>query len=594
MVSQVQSPAEIETFRREPRVSRLVQGYEDYRLVLFLAPALALVGLFCVWPIVWMIAVSLTSWNGYQAIQFSGLDTWASLWNDGAFHAALEHTIFWVLLSGTLPVVGGFIIAVGFNRTVGSVRAAAQAVIIVPLLLPPVVAAVTWQIIYNPNFGPLNQALGALGLPQPSWLGGVHLAFWSLFIVALWSCIGFSVLVFTAALRSIDQAYFDLARVEGANFLHEMRLILIPASRRSAALAIVVSVVITSATFDLLSILTNGGPGNSTLMLPLDIYDRAFTGGSTAQAAAEACIQVALGLLVAAAAYFVGRNQEGMVGEAQFGRLKPSRKATISSLIVIGVVLLPLAWDVLAALTSGRAAALSPVALPWPPNFQGFVTAWQAGIGSGLGQSALIAAAVVAITLVLALPAAFALSLGRGHPKLRALVIGILVVTLLQLGEAYLIPVFYLMQQLNLGNTAAGLVLVEVSRELPFAILLLWISISSLPGDLVGAAELETGRGLRLLWYIVLPLAAPAAVAAGLWVFITSWSEYTLPTILLSNSAVETAPMALRTFAGTHDTFYNLLAAGTLLLIIPVVVALAVAYGPAARGLSAAGRALSL
>lgn len=594
MVSQAQAPADVETVRPAPRSSRLVRRYEEYRLSLFALPALALIGLFCIWPLVWMIALSFTSWNGYQAIQFSGFTTWALLWTDGAFQAALRHTLLWVFLSATLPVLLGFMIAVLFSRAFRSVRAVAQAVVIVPLLLPPVVAAVTWQILYNPNFGPINQALSTVGLPQPNWLGGVHLAFWSLFIVALWSCVGFSVLVFTAALRSIDQSYFDLARVEGAHFLDELRIILIPASRRSAALAMVVSVVITSAVFDLLSILTNGGPGNSTLMLPLDIYDRAFTGGSTAQAAAEACIQVVLGLMVAGVAYFVARGQDGMVGDAHYGESKRSRIATILSVAVIAAVLLPLAWDVMASLTSGRAAVLAPVTFPWPPNFQGFATAWQAGIGSGLGQSALIAATVVLITLALAVPAAFALAMARGRPRVRALVIGILVVTLLQLGEAYLIPLFYLMQQLNLGNTATGLILAEVSRELPFAILLLWIAMRALPSDLVGAAELETGRGLKLLWYIVVPLTAPAAVAASLWVFVTSWSEYTLPTILLSNSSILTAPMALRTFAGTHDTFYNLLAAGTLLLIIPVVAALAVAYGPAARGLSAAGRALSL
>jgi ABC-type sugar transport system permease subunit len=594
MVTRVQAPADIEAVQPARRVSRRVQGYKDYRLALFLTPSLVLIGLFCVWPLVWMIAISFTSWNGYQTIQFSGFTTWTSLWTDGAFHAALQHTLIWTTLSGTIPVALGFAIAIAFNRAIGSVRAAAQAVIIVPLLLPPVVAAVTWQILYNPNFGPINQTLATLGLPQPNWLGGVHLAFWSLFAVALWSCLGFSVLVFTAALRSIDQAYFDLARVEGANFLHELRLILVPASRRTAALAMVVSVVITSATYDLLSILTNGGPGNSTLMLPLDIYDRAFTGGSTAQAAGEACVQVLLGLLVAGVAYLVASGQEGMAGEAQYGQFRPSRTATISSLVVIAAIVLPLVWDMMAALTSGRAAVLAPVTLPWPPNFHSFVTVWQAGIGSGLGQSALIATTVVAITLVVALPAAFALAIGRSWQGLRVVILGLLVITLLQLGEAYLIPVFYLLQQMNLGNTLTGLVLVEVSRELPFAILLLWISMRGLPSDLIGAAELETGRGFRLLRYIILPLAAPVAVAAGLWIFVTSWSEYTLPTVLLSNSSIQTAPMALRTFAGTHDTFYNLLAAGTLLLIIPVVAALATAYGPAARGLSAAGRALSL
>ena len=591
MVSQARANVEVDTVRTG--FWRRPNGFGDLRAIAFLTPALFLISLFCIWPLIWVTAVSFTSWNGYGAIQFSGLVTWTALWTDGAFQAALRHTLLWVILSGTIPVVVGFVVAIALSRSVAPVRVAGRAVVILPLLLPPVVAAVTWQILYNPSFGPLNQLLGAMHLPQPNWLGGVHLAFWSLFIVALWSSVGFSVIVFTAALRSIDQAYFDLARVEGASFRHDLRLILIPACRRSAALAIVVTVVITSSVYDLLTILTNGGPGNSTLMLPLDIYDRAFTGGITAQAAAEACIQVLIGLVVAAVAFLLARNQAGMAGDAQFGQLRRSRTATALTILAIAVVVLPLGWDVMAAFTTGRAAVLSPLTFPWPPDFQSFVTAWQAGIGSGLAQSVWIAAIVVILALVVALPAAFVLAVGRGHVKLRALVLAVLVVTLLQLGEAYLIPLFYLLQQLNLGNTGIGLVLAEASRELPFAILLLWISMRALPSDLLSSAEMDAGRGARLLWYIVLPLVVPSLVAVGLWVFITSWSEYTLPTILLSNSSIQTAPMALRTFAGTHDTFYNLLAAGTLLLVIPVVVVLVMAYGPASRGLSAAGRAIS-
>ena len=96
-----------------------------------------------------------------------------------------------------------------------------------------------------------------------------------------------------------------------------------------------------------------------------------------------------------------------------------------------------------------------------------------------------------------------------------------------------------------------------------------------------------------MLLQVVAPMTAPIAAAVALWVFVTSWSEATLPNILLTNSSVVTAPMALKSFAGNHDTQFNLLAAGTLLLVLPVVALLLAAYGPAARGLRVAGRALA-
>jgi ABC-type glycerol-3-phosphate transport system permease component len=168
----------------------------------------------------------------------------------------------------------------------------------------------------------------------------------------------------------------------------------------------------------------------------------------------------------------------------------------------------------------------------------------------------------------------------------------VLVFALLLPGEPYLIPLFYLVQELPIGDVA-GLVLAESARELPFAILLLWIFISALPSDVVGAAELEAGRGARMIARIIVPLTAPVAVAVGLWVFITSWSEAKLPTILLNNSTLAPAPVALQSFAGTADTQINQLAAGSLLVIAPVLLVLLIAYGPAANGLSMAARRLT-
>jgi multiple sugar transport system permease protein len=445
--------------------------------------------------------------------------------------------------------------------------------------------------VYNPNFGPLNGLLGSLGLPQPDWLGDPNFAFWALFAIVLWASVGFSVLVFTAAIRSIDRAYFDLARVEGADWLDEVRAILIPACRRSAAVAMIVTVVITSQVFDLLYLLTSGA--NGVNMLPLDMYNRVFTSGQVGQGVAEAALEVGIGLMLAGFAFLVSGSHPGMSGDSDAEPARSHPLAAILTLLAVVALILPLLWDVTTAFTSGAAAVLHPGTISWPPDLAGFATAWNSGIGSGLWQSLFLASAVVAATLALSLPAAFALSGRRANRWARGVILVVLVATLLQPGEAYLIPLYYLLLQLHLGDSVAGLTLAEIARELPFAILLLWIFIRALPEDLLGAAELEAGRGLRMLTGIVVPLTAPAATAVGLWVFVTSWSEATLPNVLLSNSSLITAPVALKTFAGTHDTEFNLLAAGTLLVVLPVLIVLIFAYGPASRGLRAAGRALA-
>lgn len=559
--------------------------------VLFTLPALIVLATFLLWPLIWTSGMSFTTWNGYGRITWAGLSTWKSLLSDATFQAAIKNTILWMALSATVPVALGFGLAVIFSRSGAILGALGRALAVVPLLLPPAVAAVTWGIIYNPSYGPLNAMLGSLRLPQPDWLGDPKLAFWSLFVIALWSSVGLSVLVFTAALRSIDQAYFDLARVEGAGFWQELLAISIPACRRSAAVAVIVTVVLTSQVFDLLFLLTSAG--NGAVMIPLDMYNRAFGGGNVSQGVAEAAVQVGLGVVLGVIALVVSGRHSGMSGEAEYGEPRTAKPAALLTGLACALLILPLGWDMVAAFTRGRAAVVQPLTITWPPDIASFGTAWTSGIGTGLWQSAVIGVIVVAVTLVLSLPAAFGLASRRTNYVVRAAVLTILVVTLLQPGEAYLIPLFYLLQQLNLGDSIGGVVLAEVARELPFAILLLWISIRALPSDVLSAAELDAGEGLRNLRRIIFPLVAPVTAAVGLWVFVTSWSEYTLPTVLLSNSSVQTAPMALRAFAGVHDTEFNLLAAGTLLLVGPVVLLLAAAYGQAGRGLRAAGRAVA-
>lgn len=578
---------------REPAWERVFGRIEP---LIFTGPAVALVAIFLLWPLLWTVGMSFTSWDGLGPIHWAGAGTWTSLFSDPAFVTALEHSAIWIALSATVPVTLGFLLAVLFSRSGPIIGPLARAVAVVPLLLPATVVAVTWKIIYNPAYGPLDGVLGSLGLPQPDWLGSINLAFWSVCIVGVWSSVGLSVLLFTAALRSIDATYFDQAKVEGASFLQEARAVLIPACVRTAGLALIVTVVITSQVADLLYVLTNGGPGNATVMLPLDMFGRVFFGTSlnVSQGIAEAAIQVGIGLLLAWGAMWLSTRHPGMAGEGEYDRGAAKPIASLLAAIVALLLVLPLGWDLIAAFANKQASVLSPLAVHWPPVSDPFASAWNAGIGSGLGQSAVIAAVVVILTLAVSLPAGFWLATSRASGWIRGVILAVLVVTLLQPGEATLIPLFYLLQQLGLGDTAIGLVLTEAAREIPFATLLLWISMRALPADIIGAGELDAGRGFRLLLRVVAPLAAPAAAATSLWVFITSWSEYTLPTILLSNSTLVTAPMALRAFAGTHDTEFNLLAAGTLLLIAPVIVLLVLAYGPAARGLRTAGRSLAI
>jgi ABC-type sugar transport system permease subunit len=559
------------------------------RPAFYLLPAGVLISTFLVWPMVWIVGMSFTQWDGLGPIHWVGLDTWKQLFSDPTFRAALRNSVLWVGLSCVLPPSFGFALALLFARAHAWIGALGRALAVLPLLLPLVVTAVTFHLIYNPDTGPLDRLLALMHLPQPDWLGDPTIAIWSLFAVMLWASLGLSVLVFTGALRSIDRSYFDLVRLEGASFVGEFRYVILPACRKTAALAIVATVVLTSAVFDLLIVLTTWT--NDTIMLPMDMYNR-MTGPNVSSGAAEATLQVIAGAVLAVIVFKLAGPQSGMSGDDTGSPPRSNRVASITVACICIVLALPLLWDLSSALTSG-ADIINPPTFPWPPDFSSFGIAWSEGMfGSSLFTSAVLGLAVVALTLTLAVPAAFGLSDPRLARTARATILAILVFSVLLPGEPYLIPVFYLVHQLGLGELT-GLLLAESARELPFAILLLWVFAGSLPTDILGAAELEAGRGMRMLTHVVVPLTAPIFAAVGVWVFITSWSEVPLANMLLTTANVETAPVALSNFAGTVDTQVSLLAAGSLLLVAPVALVLLIAYGPAARGLKIAGRAIT-
>ena len=556
------------------------------RLGAYVLPACLLLGLFVVWPLIWVVAISFTTWDGLGPIHFVGLTTWQTLFADTTFQAAVRNTLIWIALSATLPVLGGFVLALLFAKA-GRVGLFGRMATILPLLIPLAATAVIWRVIYDPNIGALNRFLGLFGLSGPDWLGDSRFAFWSLFAIILWASLGFSALIFGAALASIDRSYYDLARVEGAGSLSMLRLVIVPACRKTAALAMIVTVVLTSSVFDLLYVVTTSA--NNTIMLPMDMTNRAFS-ISVSQGAGESTVELVIGLLLAGLVLWLSGSHAGMSGDGE-REIRPNRLAAVLTAVVGVVMLMPLLSALSTATTSGAEALINPSEFPWPPDFSSFSGAWNGGIGSGMGESLLFGIAVVAVTVVLSLPAAYAMAWDRFPSTYRRIVLGILVIALLLPGEPYLLPVYYLVQQLQVGPVA-GLIMAEAARELPFGILLLWLFMSSLPSDVLAAAELEAGRGVRMLTLVVVPLVAPIAVAVALWTFVTSWSESTLPSLLLVNS-VQTAPMALKTFAGTTDTQVNLLSAGALLFVAPIVVAFLAGSVPAGRGMRLALRSLA-
>jgi ABC-type sugar transport system permease subunit len=555
----------------------------------FILPALLVYGLFTLWPLIQVFWPALHRWDGYGPQIWVGLGNVQSLWGDPIFRQSLSHSMFWEL--GAMGICTGLGLGLALLLTRSRASDLILSVLLVPALLPPVVVAATWVIVGSPQHGvdALFRDAGFPGLAQ-SWLGDPHLALGFLFVAWLWSALGIGTLILRSALQAIGPEYMDMARLEGAGSWWCFRHIALPGARRALVVVALINVALSAQVFDLIFVTSGGGPGYATMILPLDAYGRAFGGQlAVGQGATTGAIQVMLGLVLAAAAVLLIRRGEGLdTGE----RLTPAAGRTrlphtFLALVSLAVMLLPLVYLAIAAVQPGRSFSLGTGGASLDPRtwaLGNFHTVWSNGMAGAIGTSLLLGIAVVIITLLVAPPAGIALNSIRSR-RLQAIAALLLVTGLLQPTPVLIIPLFSLLHQLNLLNSVWGIILPEVARALPFAVLVLWGFLAALPREVLDASETDGASLWQRTRHISLPLALPALAAAGIWSFVLSWNEYLVPTLVSQDGSIQTVPTLLATYIGTYDTQLGLLASGSLLALLPGLIIYVVLRRPAAAGL---------
>ncbi len=543
-------------------------------------PAFALYGLFLLWPLARVLWLSFQQWDGYGTPVFVGLANYGALIADPGFLAELQHSLIWLGVTLVVPVLLGLGLALLLGRAPKRLAAFCRAALMVPLLLPSAVIAVTWKLVYTPLHGLLNGLLRALGLGllAVDWLGDPGFALGALLAAACWAAFGLSLLVFGAVLAGQEAAVHEAAALDGAGPWARFRHLTLPALRGALPLATVATALCAVPSYDLVALLTSGGPGYATTTLELDMEGRVFGLGQVGVGAAVAGVAAGIGLLLTLLALAVARGHAPTSDTAEGGRTvpRPRRGRWVAGLGLVaaaGLTLLPPAWLVVQAGRLGPGESIgSDVAAVWAD-----------GLGGAFANSLGIALVATVATVALAVPAAFALD--RARQPWRALGLVALAVGLFQPTEVVLIPLFNLLQATALFNTPLGVILPEVARGLPLSILLLWGALRALPVELLQAAEVDGAAPRQVLGRVVLPLALPTVAVVAVWAFLASWNEYLLPTIVLQDDSLQTVPIELGHFIGRLDTQYALIATGALLASAPLLVVYALGYGVLSAGL---------
>jgi raffinose/stachyose/melibiose transport system permease protein len=256
-------------------------------------PALLMFTVFAVVPLVGVVLLSFTSWNGLGAIRPAGFDSWRSVLSDPALPHALWITfkimIFtWVIQTPASILIGVFM--AGHQRY----REFLATLFFVPLLLSSAAIAVAYKALLDPNFG-LGPGLHLDFLTQ-DWLGDGTLAFWVVMFIVSWQFIPFHSLIYQGAVRQIPASMYEAAMLDGAGRIRQFWSITLPQLRYVMVTSSTLMIVGALTFFDLIFVLTAGGPADATRNLALDMYIRGFQGNQMGLASAIATILVVIGL----------------------------------------------------------------------------------------------------------------------------------------------------------------------------------------------------------------------------------------------------------------------------------------------------------
>lgn len=267
---------------------------------LFLAPYMIIFILFRLGPSIAGMLISMTEWNIIGDISFVGLENFRKLFASKHFWTALENTAKFVVIVVPCVIVVSLALAVLFNQKL-RFKGVARAITIVPYVLIPAVAGVIWNWMFSYNSGILNYYLLKLGFEPVGWLIEEKYALLSISVVIIWSYLGYYMILFLAGLQGIPDELYEAAILDGANKWQTFFKITLPLLKSVMALVITLGFINTVQVYDQIYVMTNGGPGTSTMTLVQYMYTSAFKDYNMGYGSAIGTVIV--GLLIVA--YFV-------------------------------------------------------------------------------------------------------------------------------------------------------------------------------------------------------------------------------------------------------------------------------------------------
>ena len=251
----------------------------------FILPALLGTLIFIVIPVICSFGLSFTKWDLLNPIRFVGLDNYKEIFSEALFFKIFWNTVVFAISTSVLGVIIPLILACILNSKIRGSEFYKTAYFL-PFITPMIVIGVVWEWIFDPNIGLLNHILHL----HINWLYDTHYAMPALIIVSVWKLIGYNMVIFLSSLSGISQSMFEAAKIDGATPFQTFKNVTIPLLSPSIFFVVIITAISSFQVFDLIYLMTQGGPLDSTNVLVYAIYKNAFEYFNVGKASAIAYV----------------------------------------------------------------------------------------------------------------------------------------------------------------------------------------------------------------------------------------------------------------------------------------------------------------
>lgn len=267
---------------------------------MFVGPLVIGLFLFTLYPICASFFLSFTDWNfvaGFDRMQFLGFDNFIKLMNDSIFLQSLKNNIILIVVV-PVTLALSLLLAVTIDKKV-YFKGFFKVVYFIPYISSIVAVAIVFQVLFHPSYGPINQTLISLGIENPpKWIADPDVALYCVMGLMVWVNIGYNMIIFLAGLQSIPQDLYEAADIDGASKMRQFFSITVPLLSPTTFFLLVTGIIGSFKVFDIIAVLTGGGPANSTTVVVYRLYETAFVNLQSGYASAMAIVLLLFVLLI--------------------------------------------------------------------------------------------------------------------------------------------------------------------------------------------------------------------------------------------------------------------------------------------------------